>query len=273
MEYNIPVVPGMRGIASMIELHEIAKSTAINFITTHHYSRVMPRINKVFIGGFVYNKLVAVMTLGYGTRPLHTIRRIFPTLTVKDYFELGKLCVSDEMPRNTESYFIAKCIAHIKYYYPNKKILFSWADGIIGKPGYVYQASNFFYGGYIVTEMYIDSSGNRVHPRSFQGFSPGPRAEGDQYKSRSFAVTSKLGYTKYFGKQFRYVYPLCSKKEWKYLLSTSPFIWQRENYPKDQDCKWLKQLNIGKRVECPMPEFSGTEYKRITQDIIEIFFK
>jgi len=255
-----------------VNITPISKVTAVNFIQETHYSKVMPRINKVFIGGFVDNKLVAVMTLGYGTRPLHTLKIMFPTLEVSQYFELGKLCVLDEMPRNTESTFISKCIKYIKQHHPERKVLFSWADGIIGKPGYVYQASNFYYGGKITTEMYIDSAGNRVHPRSFQGFSPGKKAEGTQYKSRSYEVTQAAGYTKYFGFQFRYIYPLCNEKEWKALQATSPFPWQRQDYPKDASCAWFKQLEKGKRIECDMPSFSGTEYKKITKSIGDVFF-
>jgi hypothetical protein len=257
-----------------VQVVEISKNKAINFITEYHYSKVLPRLNKTFIGGYHDGRLVAVMTLGWGTRPLHTIKKIFSTLTTKDYFELGKLCVSDDMPRNTESFFISKCIKFIQKKYPEKKILFSWADGIIGKPGYVYQASNFFFffGGYIKTEMYIDSSGNRVHPRSFQGFSPGAKQPGAKYRSRSYETTTKYGYIKYFGYQFRYVYPLCDKKEWQQLLTTSPCTWQRGNYPKDKDCRWWKQTDKGKREECDMPAFEGTRYKKSTKDIVDVFF-
>jgi len=252
-----------------IDVHPISKTTAVNFVSLHHYSSVMPRINKLFIGGFVNNKLVAVMVLGYGTRPLHTIKIMFPTLGVGDYLELGKLCVLDEMPKNTESMFISKCIKYLKHHHPERKVLFSWADGIVGKPGYVYQCSNFYYSGFILTEMYIDAAGNRMHPRSFQGISPGKTT---RFGSRSYEVTTKAGYTKYFGYQFRYIYPLCDKKEWKNLLSTSPFNWQRGNYPKDKDCKWFKQVSKGKREECDMPKFVTTKYKKITKDIVDVFF-
>lgn len=248
---------------------EISKFTAINFITTYHYSKVLPRINKVFLGGFVDGKLEAVMTLGYGTRPLHTIKIMFPTLNVANYFEIGKLCVSEEMPKNTESMFISRCIKYIKQHYPERKVLFSWADGIIGKPGYVYQCSNFYYGGLITTEMYIDESGNRMHPRSFQGISPGKTSK---FGSRSYEVTTKAGFTKYFGFQFRYIYPLCDKKEWKVLQETSPFVWRRNEYPKDVSCKWWKQISKGKREQCDLPPFITTKYKKIVKDIVDVFF-
>jgi hypothetical protein len=229
----------------------------------------LPRINKVFIGGFIDGELMAVMTLGYGTRPLHTIKIMFPTLEVENYFEIGKLCVAEEMPRNTESEFIAKCIRYIKEHYPERKVLFSWADGIVGKPGYVYQASNFFYGGKITTEMYIDESGNRMHPRSFQGISPGKTG---RFGSRSYEVTTAAGYTKYFGYQFRYIYPLCDKKEWRHLLTTSSFKWERQGYPKNASCEWFRQVEKGKREKCEMPVFVKTEYKKLVKDIEDVFF-
>jgi hypothetical protein len=140
------------------------------------------------------------------------------------------------------------------------KILFSWADGIIGKPGYVYQASNFFYGGSNLSEMYVDEKGNRVHPRTMQGISKGKQEGGSKFKSRAYEVTKSMGYTKYFGLQFRYVYPLCSKKEWKALLKESPFKWERCNYPKEADCTWEVQINKGLREKCNKPPFITTEY-------------
>lgn len=204
--------------------------------------------------------MVAVCTLGYGVRPLHTIKKIFPTVNVSEYLEIGKLCVDDKMPRNSESTFIAMVIKFIKENYPLIKLLYSWADGIIGKPGYVYQASNFFYGGFIWTEMYLNPDGVRVHPRTFQGFSNGKKKEGAKFASRDFSVTTAMGFTKYFGLQFRYVYPLCDKREWKSLLSSSPFEWKRNEYPKTDTCQWKKQVSKGKRIECEKPEFTMTKY-------------
>lgn len=237
----------------------ITEWQAKEVINKYHYSKVMPRITKFCVGGFKDNELVAVCTLGYGVRPLHTLKKAFPSLEVKDYLEVGKLCVSDEMPKNTESYFISQIISLVKKENLNIKILYSWADGIIGKPGYVYQASNFYYGGFIWTEMYISPEGNRVHPRTMQGISDGERGDG-KFKSRSYETTTAMGYQKYFGLQFRYVYPLCSRKEWNDILKHSPFTWERKNYPKTDDCKWLKQIAKGKREPCEKPPFVTTQY-------------
>ena len=246
-------------MANMLDLVQpITKQQAKVIINKWHYSKVMPRITKLCIGGYKNNNLVAACTLGYGVRPLHTLKKMFPSLEVADYLEIGKLCVSDDMPRNTESYFISRIIKLLKRQMPGVKLLFSWADGIIGKPGYVYQASNFYYGGYIWTEMYLDKNGVRIHPRTLQGISIGERV--GTFKTRRFEVTQAMGMTKYFGVQFRYIYPLCHKREWQQLQTESPFSWRRNGFPKDIDCQWKRQVTKGVRVSCGKPNFVMTDY-------------
>jgi len=242
------------------EVRPITIQEARDLVQKYHYSKVFPRITKLALGGFKDGKLVASATLGFGTRPMHTIQKIFPSLTTADYLELGKLCVADEMPKNTESFFIARIIDYLKKEYPHLKVFFSWADGIIGKPGYIYQASNFYYGGFIWTEMYLGPDGNRVHVRSIQGHPDLPKATGSSLKTRAYAEIEKLGYKKYFGLQFRYIYPLCNKKDWKRLQAESPFQWNRGGYPKADTCMWKRQTGKGTRESCGMPLNIKTEY-------------
>ncbi len=49
---------------------------------------------------------------------------------------------------------------------PEVKFLYTLADGIMGKCGYVYQAANFYYGGEYWTDSYMSSKGEKVHPRT-----------------------------------------------------------------------------------------------------------
>jgi hypothetical protein len=227
-----------------------------------HYSKVMPKLTKLTLGLFVGEEMVGACTLGWGVRPEHTIKKIFPPLGTNDYLEIGKLCVSDEMPRNTESVFLAGIVAQVKKLRPEIKILFSWADAIIGKPGYVYQAANFYFGGHIWTEIYLSDDGTRVHPRTMQGIS---ETKGiGKLNSRSYEVTTGLGFHKWFGMQLRYAYPLCSRGEWKRLAKSSPVTWTRGNYPKKDDLKWKKQTAKGVREDCGMPPFIAT--LRINKD-------
>lgn len=262
-----PPVSGGAIPTSTLQLNLVAPVSieeARAFVRIHHYSEVMPRITRVCLGGYINGgtqdeRLMAVATLGFGTRPLHTIRKLFPSLGTNDYLELGKLCVSDEMPPNSESWFIAQIVRHLKQHHPEVILLFSWADGIIGKPGYVYQASNFFYGGFIWTEMYLDAQGNRCHVRSVQGDPRLPQSSG-AFKTRAYAETSKLGYQKFFGLQFRYLFPLCHKQEWEQLRLESTVSWQRGHYPKHVDCVWKKQTGKGTREACLLPTGIRTKY-------------
>ena len=70
-------------------------------------------------------KLVGVVTLGWGTRPRHTIQRIFPSLDTKDYLEIGRMCMTEEMPRNSESQMLSQLVKWIRKNIPELKILFT----------------------------------------------------------------------------------------------------------------------------------------------------
>lgn len=57
--------------------------------------------------------------------------------------EFNRLWVDDEMPRNTESWFVARCLAQLPGY-----IVISYADTMQGHLGYIYRALNFHYAGW-----------------------------------------------------------------------------------------------------------------------------
>ncbi len=227
-----------------MEIKKISKEQSLRLIVEYHYSKVMPKLNKVFLGGYFEGQLMAVMTLGWGVRPLHTIKKLFPSLGTKDYWEIGKLCVADELPKNTESEFISKCIKYVKKKHPQIKLIYTWADGMLGKAGYVYQASNFLYGGFIWTDTYFSDKGEKIHPRTTGKIGGRP----------SLKKQKELGFKQYFGKQFRYCYFLCSKKEQKRLLKESKFKWSLE-HPKEKDLEWKTRVD-GKRVLCKRPIYN-----------------
>ena len=70
-----------------MEVKEISELEALELIFENHYSKIMPRLSKHFLGGYVNNELVAVMTLGWGVQPLNTIKNLFPSLGTGDYYE------------------------------------------------------------------------------------------------------------------------------------------------------------------------------------------
>lgn len=237
-------------------IREIDKVIAITFVQEHHYSKVMPKLTKHYLGIFDSDNLVGVLTLGWGTKPLHTIKKLFPKCTTSDYYEIGKMCMHPDMPRNSESQMLSSVIKWMKANLPERKFLYTWADGIVGKPGYVYQAANFYYGGYIWTDVYIGKDGEKIHPRTTKSLCQ-ENAEFSN-KEKIFWLTydfmKSKGIKKVKGKQFRYIIPLnkTAQKEMK----ESTVKWTKD-YPKHKDLIWKEMIGEKKyRETTTLPNFN-----------------
>tara|TARA_R100000084_G_C4623217_1_gene134330 strand:- start:61 stop:864 length:804 start_codon:yes stop_codon:yes gene_type:complete len=220
-------------VEDKMTLRPIGLSEAVPFLSKWHYSPIMPKLTKIRLGYFDGNELVGVMTFGWGTRPLHTIRKLFSDLSSKDYYEIGKMAMHDKMPRNSESKMISVAIQWLKKN-TDIKYLFTWADGMVGKVGYVYQAANFLYGGYSETDTYVTNQNERVHPRTISGVIE--NKTGAKIGARPTPEQCvELDLTRVKGYQFKYIYPL--NKKYRKFLKTSTVEWTT-NYPKEKDLAW-----------------------------------
>lgn len=229
------------------EVNEISKQQCLEMVRKYHYSNTLPKLNKHFLGFFINGGvLVGVITLGWGTRPKHTIQRIFPSLDTKDYLEIGRMCMTEEMPRNSESQMLSACVKWIKRNLPELKVLFTWADGMLGKCGYVYQASNFIYAGYSGGEMYM-KDGIKVHVRSMKQILCKDYRNDKRLTVRpTLQQMREYNIKHYKGKQYRYLMFLCDKKlETK--LRQECLIDISLPRPKDNDLQWtIRNTNTGK---------------------------
>jgi hypothetical protein len=229
-------------------LEEIELRVAAEFVLNHHYSKVMPKQTKLVLGAFKGKGglLVGVITFGWGVRPQDTLRALFPSLDTgpgfaKQYLEIGKMCVHNSEPKNTESRLLSLAARYVKKHRPEVKLIFTWADALWGKPGYVYQAANYYYGGFIWTDVYTDKGGIRLHPRQLPRYvremllkrghteeqiknilqSEWRADNGIGVKRPSKEMMVKYGLKHVFGMQFRYVFFLCDKEEEQRLLKDS----------------------------------------------------
>ena len=149
------------------EIKEVDRSVATELVQANHYSPVMPKLTKHWLGVYKEGEMVGAITLGWGTKPLHTIQKVVnKDMTSEDYFEIGKMCMLDSEPRNSETQMLSQVVRWLKENHPQVKFLYTLADGIMGKCGYVYQAANFYYGGEYWTDSYMSSKGEKVHPRT-----------------------------------------------------------------------------------------------------------
>lgn len=64
-------------------LKEIPKDEAISFIRQYHYSKILPRLCKYFLGIFSEEKLLGVVELGWVRNPYKPYANSFPTVPFK----------------------------------------------------------------------------------------------------------------------------------------------------------------------------------------------
>lgn len=247
-----------------VTVQKIDPDTAVCFIRRYHYSKVLPRLNKHFLGIYRDGELSGVVTLGWGTQPLQTIQKLFPrhALLTAHYLEIGKMCFLPS--ENGNGYFGSLALsALIKWVREHTGCLFLYtlADGIMGKCGYVYQAANFRYLGSFTTSVYRDrETGEKIHPRS-TGKLLLENAAFDGVKKRhwlTYGFCESKGIDKINGRMFRYIYPLTKKA--KGILAQYP-EYQKLPHPKDRDLYFAVRVGDRQYREIPPPRFNRDAHR------------
>lgn len=85
----------------------------------------------------------------------------------EDIIELRRLCCIDDTPKNTESYFIGKCLKWLVKFTNFKKVI-SYADLDFGHHGVIYQATNFELVGRTQKGRVIIYNGKRYHDKTIR---------------------------------------------------------------------------------------------------------
>jgi hypothetical protein len=122
-----------------LKVSPIEPAMAAKYVVMHHYLHRRPPISYAF-GLLEGWDLVGVLTLGTpaSRETQKSVCPSDPSLAL----ELNRLWVHDRMPRNTETYFMARAL---KLTPP--RIVFSYADTAQGHQGYVYRAANWWFAG------------------------------------------------------------------------------------------------------------------------------
>ena len=238
---------------------QVDKEEAIQFIHKYHYSKILPRLTKHYLGVYSENGLVGIVTLGWGTQPLQTIKKLFYKHDVvsNDYLEIGKMCFSPFLNNNNHSG--SKIMsALIKWVKQNTNCLFLYtmADGIMGKCGYIYQASNFKYIGKFKTSVYMDvNTKEKIHPRSAKKLLEENAEWEDKEKLHwlTHDFCEYKGIDKINGLMFRYIYPL--NKTANKMLNTYDEYKNLKN-PKDIDLVFERRVTKGKFEKINKPNFN-----------------
>ena len=122
-----------------VTVMEIGSHLAAVTVTRRHYLHRRPPISRAF-GLFSGHQLVGVCTFGVPASR-HVQLSACPS-EPQFVIELNRLWVSDEMPRNTESWFVSRCLSRLGPF-----IVISYADSAAGHYGGIYRALNFKFAG------------------------------------------------------------------------------------------------------------------------------
>ena len=130
------------GRAKEIIVKVIPPKIANDFVKKHHYSgKVVPN-SQLHFGAFLDGKLHGVMSYGPSMDKSKLITLVEGTKW-NEFIELNRMAFDDYLPRNAESFCIAKSIKLIKKNAPHIKWIVSFADGCSCGDGTIYRASNF----------------------------------------------------------------------------------------------------------------------------------
>ena len=130
------------GRAKEIIVKVIPPKIANDFVKKHHYSGTVVANSQLHFGAFLDGKLHGVLSYGPSMDKSKLITLVEGTKW-NEFIELNRMAFDDYLPRNSESFCIAKSIKLIKKNAPHIKWIVSFADGCSCGDGTIYRASNF----------------------------------------------------------------------------------------------------------------------------------
>lgn len=139
-------------------------TTAKKYIIKNHYAHGCHNAPSPCYGLFDNNKLIGVLM--FATPCSENVRASVFGEQYKDWvIELHRLHILDVTPKNTESWFISKCIKSLKKDNPKIKAIISFADSTQGHEGIIYKATHFYYCGKTgKATFYLDENNRLRHP-------------------------------------------------------------------------------------------------------------
>lgn len=142
-----------------------SRSEISDFIENHHYSGSINGVqdnycfklerNGELVGAMLYGSLgMANAWKKYGEKP-------------EDVIELRRLCLIDDTPSNSESFFIGKTLRWLQLNTSIKTVV-SYADPNYGHAGTIYKATNFEHIGMTSRGKVIWWNGKKYHDKAIR---------------------------------------------------------------------------------------------------------
>ena len=219
------------GRAKEIIVKVIPSKIAIPFIKKYHYSGKVVNNSCLHFGAFLDGKLHGVMSYG----PILDKSKMLGLVEGtgwNEFLELNRMAFDEYLPRNAESFCIAKSIKLIKKNAPQIKWIVSFADGCSCGDGTIYRASNF-----VLTDikpnynLVLLPNGEKIHKMTLESNPTTPRKElgGRCYYDITGGKFDFKKYVEYVngeilkGFQLRYVYFIDKRCKEKLTVPIIPF--------------------------------------------------
>lgn len=147
-------------------IDQINSSKANKMTALYHYSGV--GFTKAILNLGVFrksdNRMVGVLQWGCSYQEKIKLNRyVRQPIKKEEYLELNRFSMADSEGKNSESQAISLGIKWIKHNMPNVKLLVSYAGRKEGNYGYIYQATNWEYLGYFLSEGFWSVDGEERH--------------------------------------------------------------------------------------------------------------
>lgn len=181
----------------------VERSEIRSFIETWHYSKSIKGVKSTYCFGlFDGDNLIGAML--FGDVGMANAWKKYANKR-EEILELRRLCCIDDTPKNTESYFIGKCLKYLKKETPIRHIV-SYADSNQGHEGIIYKATNFEYKGLTSPGRVIVrlSDGKQYHDKTIRTKYKG-KLKPFAAKIKEQLETGEAVYKKTMGKHIYYM--------------------------------------------------------------------
>lgn len=200
---------------------EITAEEANDVVIKFHYSgKVVPN-SSLHLGILDQDKnLCGCLSFGPSMNQKSTPQKF---TDAEGMFELNRMVMDDNQPRNSESQAIGLCVRWLKKYRKDIKWLLSFSDGKEGNVGYIYQATNWVYLGYLLSDSFYDLDGAIMHNVSVWHKYKEKHPDRDVKTTDEILCDNFTNISKLLSKQHVYVFPLHHRVAFKQ---------ERKPYPK-----------------------------------------
>lgn len=226
-------------VGPVYNVMEIDAREASKIVKKYHYSGKVVSNSKLHLGVFMEDKLVGCLSFGPPMNGEKTSSKI--SSTHSNMFELNRMVMDDDQPRNSESQAISLCIRYLKRF-TDIDYLLSFSDGKEGNVGYIYQATNWKYAGFMLSDSFYKIDGEYMHSVSVWHKYKEKHAMRDQYTTNEIVCMEHPDVSTVVCKQHVYLMPLKRKIKFNFDLDN--------DYPKKDTetevlrVRTLKENNI-----------------------------